>query len=303
MLQSHTGGPMGKAVEMIDGMISNHGKDQAADDSKKDFCVSELDATEDAEKVLQGAVADSQADIAEREDSIATLASEIKDLEAGLAALDKSVAQATEQRKEEHAEYTATSAANSAALELIGMAKNRMNKFYAPSQYEAPETTTESSSPYGFVQISSHRAAPGPAPETFSGEYKKSESSGGVMAMMDQMMKDVEMDLQAAKHDEADAQKDYEEAMKDAAGKREEDSKLIVEKGAAKAEQVVNLQAARDELATKRDQLGITQGKLDDTHKSCDYLLANYDEIKKIRATEVDGLKEAIATLAGASSA
>merc|ERR1719161_2604321 len=111
--------------------------------------------------------------------------------------------------------------------------------------------------------LSSHRAAPGPPPETFSGEYKKSESSGGVMAMMDQMMKDVEMDLQAAKHDEADAQKDYEEAMKD---------------GAAKAEQVVNLQAARDELATKRDQLGITQEKLDDTHKSCDYLLANYDE-------------------------
>jgi len=303
MLQSHTGGPMGKVVEMIDGMIANHGKDQAADDSKKDFCVSEIDATEDAEKVLKGAVADSQADIAEREDSIATLASEIEALEEGLAALDKSVAQATEQRKEEHAEYTATSAANSAALELIGMAKNRMNKFYAPSQYEAPETTTESSSPYGFVQLSAHRAAPGEAPETFSGEYKKSESSGGVMAMMDQMMKDVEMDLQSAKHDEADAQKDYEETMKDAASKREEDSKLMVEKGAAKAEQVENLQNARAELATKRDQLGITQGKLDDVHRDCDYLLANYDEIKKNRATEVDGLKEAKATLAGASSA
>merc|ERR1719316_2176237 len=203
-------------------MISNHGKDQAADDSKKDFCVSELDATEDAEKVLKGAVADSQADIAEREDSVATLASEIADLETGLAALDKSVAQATEQRKSEHTEYTETSAANSAAVELIGMAKNRMNKFYSPSQYKAPPTTTESSSPYGFVQISAHRAAPGAAPETFSGDYKKSESSGGVMAMMDQMMKDVEMDLQEGKHDEADAQKDYEEAMKDAAAKRAE---------------------------------------------------------------------------------
>merc|ERR1719440_457147 len=53
MLQSHTGGPMGKVVEMIDGMIGNHAKDQPADDSKKDFCVSEIDATEDAEKVLQ----------------------------------------------------------------------------------------------------------------------------------------------------------------------------------------------------------------------------------------------------------
>merc|ERR1719389_1647698 len=284
-------------------MIANHEKDQAEDDTKKDFCGAEIAKTEDEEKVLKGAVADAEADIAQREDSVAALASEIEGLQAGLAALDKSVAEATEQRKSEHAEYTETSAANSAAVELIGMAKNRMNKFYAPSQYKAPPTTTESSSPYGFVQVSAHRAAPGEAPETFSGEYKKSEASGGVMAMMDQMMKDVEMDLQAAKHDEADAQKDYEETMKDSAAKREEDSKLIVEKGAAKADQEVNLQNARAELATKRDQLGITQGKLDDVHKDCDYLLANYDEIKKDRATEVDGLKEAKATLAGASSA
>merc|ERR1719324_1491414 len=101
---------------------------------------------------------------------IASTTAEIASLKKGLEELDKSVAEATELRKEEHAEYTSTAAANQAAVELIGMAKNRMNKFYAPDQYKAPPTTTESTSPYGLVQVAS-RADPGPAPETF-GEYK-----------------------------------------------------------------------------------------------------------------------------------
>merc|ERR1719337_33093 len=108
MLKSRTGG-FEKVVQMVDGMIANHAKDQAEDDAK----------TESEEKALKGAVADAEADIAEREDGVATLKGEIEGLKQGLAALDKSVAEATEQRKEEHAEYTTTAASNSAAVELI----------------------------------------------------------------------------------------------------------------------------------------------------------------------------------------
>merc|ERR1719231_223983 len=170
-----------------------------------------------------------------------------------------------------------------------------MNKFYAPSQYKAPPTITVSDSPYGFIQLSESamalRADPGPAPATFEGEYKKSEASGGVMAMMDQMIKDVELDIQEGKHDEADAQKDYEEAMQDAATKRAEDSKLMVEKDGTKADTMSRLQVGREARATKRDQLGITQEKLSSLHKDCDYLLQNYDDRKAKRATESDGRK------------
>merc|ERR1719454_1373691 len=119
--------------------------------------------------------------------------------------------------------------------------------------------------------------------------------------MMDEMVKDVEMAIQEGKHDEEDGQKDYEEAMKDAAAKRAEDSKLVVEKEGAQADQMVNLQNARSGLSTTREQLSITQSKLDDVHKDCDYLLANYDEMKTERATEVEGLKESKAVLAGAA--
>jgi len=299
-LKSHGGGGFDKVVAMVDNMVAVLAKEQSDDDAKKDFCVAELNTAEGEEKGLAGEVSDIDADIEEKSDQIATLASEIKALQEGIAALDKSVAQATEQRQDEHAEYADTAAGNQAALELIGMAKNRMNKFYAPDQYKAPATTTESSSPYGFLQLSSD-AAPGPAPETFEGEVKPNEQSGGVMAMMGQMMKDVEMDIAEAKHDEADAQKDYEEAMQDAATKREEDSKLIVEKEGSKADLGSNLQDARELRATKSEQHQNAQTKLQDLHKDCDYLLKSYDERKEQRAKESDGLKEAKSVLAGAS--
>merc|ERR1719194_215295 len=58
----------------------------------------------------------------------------------GIKALDKSVAEATEQRKEENQDYTELRAGDSAAKELIGMAKNRMQKFYNPKLYKPPPT-------------------------------------------------------------------------------------------------------------------------------------------------------------------
>merc|ERR1712072_383681 len=109
---------------------------------------------------------------------------EIESIKTGLEDLDKSVAEATEQRKEEHSDYVDETASNQAAVELLGMAKNRLNKFYNPTLYKAPEPAAEEEE--FFAQ---RRAAPGPPPETFSGEYKKSESSSGIINMIDEMGK------------------------------------------------------------------------------------------------------------------
>ena len=58
---------------------------------------------------------------------------EIEALENGIKALDTAVADATEQRKEENTEFKELMASDAAAKELIGFAKNRMNKFYNPN--------------------------------------------------------------------------------------------------------------------------------------------------------------------------
>ena len=60
-----------------------------------------------------------------------------------MAALDKQVEEAMVNRKEENEDYQSFMANNSAALEIIGMAKNRLNKFYNPAMYVAPASHLE----------------------------------------------------------------------------------------------------------------------------------------------------------------
>merc|ERR1719299_234821 len=100
---------------MIDGMNDVLEGEQVDDDKLDAWCIAELDKAKDESKAT--------------EEDIGDLAAALR---TGLEDLDKSVAEATEQRKDEHAEYLEEAAANQAALDLLGMAKNRLNKFYNP---------------------------------------------------------------------------------------------------------------------------------------------------------------------------
>merc|ERR1719174_2347693 len=115
---------------MIDDMVALLGKEQQDDDDKKEYCEKLIDQTEDNLKALELSVSDLGKAIADYKESIATLTEEIKALEEGIKALDKQVAETTEARKEEHEENVETLASDNAAKELIGVAKNRLNKFY-----------------------------------------------------------------------------------------------------------------------------------------------------------------------------
>merc|ERR1719235_1280522 len=204
------GGDFSKVTGMIDGMVGVLEGEQVKDDEQDKWCLAELDKAKEEAKQTEVDIGDLRAAIEESRDAIATVVSEIEALKAGLVELDASVAEATEQRKKEHATFVDESAANQAAMELLGMAKNRLNKFYNPTLYKEPPKKEEDDF---FAQVAARAAQPGPAPETF-GEYKKSESSSGVLAMIDDMVRDVEKDLAEAKRDEEEAQKDYEEEMR-----------------------------------------------------------------------------------------
>merc|ERR1719310_2268403 len=129
---------MDKVIAMIDEMVGVLKQEQIDDDKKKEYCTAEFDSADDKKKSLERAVSDADAAIEDSEESIATLTSEIKALQDAIKALDKSVAEATENRKEENAAFQDLMAGNTAAKELIEIAKNRLNKFYNPKLYKAP---------------------------------------------------------------------------------------------------------------------------------------------------------------------
>merc|ERR1719231_887293 len=127
-----------KVIKMIDNMVATLKTEQQDDNDKREYCNMQFDLADDKKKGLERGVSNLEKAISKEKEGIATLAEEIKALEEGIASLDKSVAEATEQRKEENKDYTELMAADSAAKELLGFAKNRLNKFYNPKLYKPP---------------------------------------------------------------------------------------------------------------------------------------------------------------------
>jgi len=315
-----------KVITMIDEMAALLVKEQQDDNDKKEMCEMQLDKAEDDLKVLETTVADLEKSIEEGKESIATLIDEIAALTAGLVELDKQVTEAMETRKEENEDYTTTMASNTAAKELIGFAKNRMQKFYNPSLYKAPPkrelseeeritlnmggTLAPTAAPGGiagtgisFVQVVAHdqqKDAPPPPPATWDAYSKKSEESGGVMAMMDMLVADLDKEIQEMDVEEKDAQQEYEQFTKDAAEKRVMDSKSITEKEGAKADAEALLEKETGERTDKMKESLATVNFIGNLHKDCDWLLQNFDVRKEARAGEVDSLKKAKAVLSGA---
>merc|ERR1719238_347859 len=185
-----------KVLKMIDDMVTLLGKEQQDDNDKKEYCEGMIDKTEDNLKGLELSVSDLGKAIADYKERIATLAEEIEALEDGIKSLDKQVADATEERKEEHEENVETLASDNAAKELIGIAKNRLNKFYNPKLYVAPPkrelseeeriavnmggTLAPTAAPGGIAGTgvtALAQVAPPPPPETFGAYTKKGEES------------------------------------------------------------------------------------------------------------------------------
>merc|ERR1719473_2299065 len=94
-----------KVIGMIDEMVATLKTEQADDDAKKEYCNKEFDLADDKKKSLERSISDLEKAIEDAKDGIATLQDEIEALGASIKALDKAVAEATEQRKEENAEF------------------------------------------------------------------------------------------------------------------------------------------------------------------------------------------------------
>merc|ERR1719453_1903436 len=121
-----------KVIGMINDMVALLGKEQVEDDTKKTYCENEFDKADDKKKELELTISDLEKAIDDINEGMETLANEIKALQDGIVKLDREVVEATNQRKEEHADFEAMRAANQGAIKLIEMAKNRLQKFYNP---------------------------------------------------------------------------------------------------------------------------------------------------------------------------
>jgi len=290
-------------ITMIDDMVVLLGKDQASDDSTKTFCEDELEKSADEHKASSAVLAQAEATISELTDGIDANAEKIATLQADIKALDKAVAEATEQRKEEHEDFSAATQLNQAATELIEKAKNRLQKFYNPTLYKAPpktEMTMEEKiiDAGTFAQVRSHRVMDEDL--TFD-TYKKSDKSAGVIGLMDMMIKEIATDMKDAAYEEKTSQADYSKLMASSEESRMADGKLIITVTSTKATLEAKLEAAKEEKMATETDLDLIASATGDLHMQCDFLLQNYDLRAEARTNEVESLKTAKSILSGAN--
>jgi septal ring factor EnvC (AmiA/AmiB activator) len=319
-----------KVIKMIDNMVAMLKQEQLDDEHKKEYCELQFDQSDDKKKSLEFTLEKTDTSMEKTEAGIAQAKEDIAALTAAIKALDESVATATSQRKDENEEYKALITSDSAAKELLAIAKNRLNQFYNPSLYKPPAKTELSAEsrivvsmgnpdeivtttqPGGiantgvtvFAQVSAHRlvgqVAPAPPPETWDAYAKKGEESTGVIAMIDLLIKDLDTEMTEAETDEKESQKDYETMMAESAKKRAEDSKSLADKEKLKADLEVDLMELKRTKMSTFKELQATMKYIASLHAECDWLMQFFSVRTEARDGEIKSLVDAKAVLSGA---
>merc|ERR1719247_3955542 len=127
---------------------------------------------------------------------------------------------AGEDREQENKEFQTTVADQRATQKLLNAALNILKGFYDKKAAAALMQTQEPAGP--------------PPPAGFE-EYKKNAAAGGVMGMIQQIINDAKQMEAEALRSEDEAQKAYEDFVKDTNASMEEKNKDIINKSELKA--------------------------------------------------------------------
>merc|ERR1719310_1534472 len=191
---------------------------------------------------------------------------------------------AGEDREKENKEFQETVADQRATQKLLKQALEVLKGFYEKKA--------------SFLQKTGKQTPP-----TAFKAYKKNESSGGVMSMIQQIINDAKAAEGEAIRAEADAQRTYETFVKDTNASTEEKNAEIIRKGEAKGKAEVEKTKTEETLESVVAELDGLSTESSDLHSQCDYLLKNFEIRQTGRDQEIEALKQVKQILSGAKFA
>merc|ERR1719174_504787 len=274
-----------RVKKAIDDMVAQLSKEKADEIKHKDFCVDEFNTNELQTEKKERAKQDLTAKIEDLENTIKSLTDAIDQLNSEVAEMQVQMKRAGEDREKENKEFQATVADQRATQKLLTAALNILKGFYAKKAKAALLQTQQPAGP--------------PPPPGFEA-YKKNAAAGGVMGMIQQIINDAKAMESETIRSEEDAQKAYEDFVKDTNQSIEEKSKDIVNKSESRAKAESDLVEAKEDkeaVMLELEQLANYKAEL---HSSCDFVMKNFEIRQTARDEEIEALKQAKAILSGA---
>jgi len=273
-----------RVKKAIDDMVAQLLKEKEDEIKHKDFCTDEFNTNQLQTEKKEREKKDLIAKIEDLEMTIKALADAIDKLKAEIAEMQVQMKRAGEDREKENKEFQTTVADQRATQKLLKAALTVLQDFYGKKA--------------AFMQKKQEPAGP-PPPPGFE-EYKKNAASGGVMKMIEEIINDAKAMEAEAIRSEEDAQKAYEDFVKETNASIEAKSKEIVNKSEEKAKaesDLVETKEAKEAVMLELEQLSNYNAEL---HQSCDFIMKNFDIRQTARDEEIEALKQAKAILSGA---
>merc|ERR1712183_1111301 len=274
-----------RVKKAIDDMVAQLLKEKEDEIKHKDFCVEEFNTNELQTEKKEREKADLIAKIEDLEMTIDALTKAIDTLKAEIAEMQVQLKLAGEDREKQNKEFQTTVADQRETQKLLKAALSILGEFYNKEKAAMMQTSQEPAGP--------------PPPAGFEA-YKKNAASGGVMQMLEQIINDAKaMEAETIRAEE-DAQKAYEDFVKETNASIEAKSKDIVNKSESKAKAEADLVEAKENkeaVMLELEQLANYKAEL---HSSCDFVMKNFVIRQTARDEEIEALKQAKAILSGA---
>jgi len=275
-----------RVKKAIDDMIAHLLKEKADEIKHKDFCTDEFNTNQLQTEKKDREKLDLIAHIEDLDSTIKALAEAIETLKAEIAEMQVQLKRAGEDREKQNKEFQMTVADQRETQKLLKAALNVLQDFYAK---KAPAAS--------LVQ---KQEPVGPPPPPGFEAYKKNAASGGVISMIQQIISDAKAMEAETIRSEEDAQKAYEDFVKETNNSIEAKTKDIINKSETKAKaetDLVDAKEAKEAVLLELEQLANYNAEL---QQSCNFVLKNFEVRQTARDEEVEALRQAKAILSGA---
>jgi len=275
--------PFAKIKGLIEDMISKLEAEAGSEATEKAYCDEQIAKTEFKKGELEDDIAKMTSKIDQSAAKSAQLKAEIQALEAELAALAKAQAEMDRIRSETHAEYGQAKADLELGLSGVRKALTALRDYYGNA----------ASMLQGEIKAGSFMEQPA-APVLHS---KSGGAGGSIIDILEVVESDFATNLAKEESEEADAQSEYEKVSHENAVTKELKEQDVKYKTLSSKSEDATVAEYSSDRETTNTELSAVLDFYTKIKERCIAKPERYEERKRRREAEINGLKEALSIL------
>merc|ERR1719160_1014894 len=286
-------------IMVIQKTIDIMGMEQSEDDRHKKWCTEELVKNKQETSMNEKSKEEIKNKIGSVEEQVKDVVKEMLELKSTVRKLIDSKNEATKARMEESKAASAEVTELQEAQQALYKAITVLQGVYGSALLQAHQPPRPTASELQQSATANGRVAP--PPDTWVEGYEGKQQAGkNILQMLAEIGEDCVKQEAEVKKEEEEAKKAYEQTVKDVDEEVKAKQDVLVERSGLQARLELTQETLEGDLEGVEDALDELEKQALELHGSCDFMLKNYDERKKLRSAEVENMKKAIDILANA---